>query len=294
MKPAIGAAGIVGDDKIAKVSLVGIGMRTHAGIAAKMFGALAGDGVNIQMISTSEIKTSVVVDEKYMELAVRVLHKTFELDKTAHRREDEAVRAYCDPVAVADDCPTVAFAQDDPYLWLEDVTGDKAHRVGEGAQRREPGRSSRARPEFKALHERLLARLQLARAHPRPWSKRGALLLQLLAGRGQPARRLAPHDAGGVPQEGAGVGDGARPRQALRRREREVGLKGVDCLYPDYERCLVSLSRAGADAVVVREFDIADEGVREGRLRVARIEGRRGLARCRHASTSRATSAPAR
>jgi aspartate kinase len=56
-------------------------MRTHAGIASKMFGALAGEGINIQMISTSEIKTSVVVDEKYMELAVRVLHRTFELDK---------------------------------------------------------------------------------------------------------------------------------------------------------------------------------------------------------------------
>jgi len=81
VQPAIGAKGIVGDDRIAKVSLVGIGMRTHAGIASKMFGALAREGVNIQMISTSEIKTSVVVDEKYMELAVRVLHRTFELDK---------------------------------------------------------------------------------------------------------------------------------------------------------------------------------------------------------------------
>jgi aspartate kinase len=81
VKQAIGAKGVVGDDRIAKVSLVGIGMRTHAGIASKMFGALAGEGINIQMISTSEIKTSVVVDEKYMELAVRVLHKTFELDK---------------------------------------------------------------------------------------------------------------------------------------------------------------------------------------------------------------------
>jgi aspartate kinase len=81
VKPAIGARGIVGDEKIAKVSLVGIGMRTHAGIASKMFKALADDGINIQMISTSEIKTSVVVDEKYMELAVRVLHRTFELDK---------------------------------------------------------------------------------------------------------------------------------------------------------------------------------------------------------------------
>jgi aspartate kinase len=81
VKDSIGSRGIVGDDRIAKVSLVGIGMRTHAGIASKMFGALAKEGVNIQMISTSEIKTSVVVDEKYMELAVRVLHRTFELDK---------------------------------------------------------------------------------------------------------------------------------------------------------------------------------------------------------------------
>ena len=87
VKPAIKARGVVGDDRIAKVSLVGIGMRTHAGIAAKMFGALAGDGVNIQMISTSEIKTSVVVDEKYMELAVRVLHKVFELDKAPHEEK---------------------------------------------------------------------------------------------------------------------------------------------------------------------------------------------------------------
>jgi len=81
VKPAIAARSIEGDDRIAKVSLVGIGMRTHAGIASKMFGALAAEGINIQMISTSEIKTSVVVDEKYMELAVRVLHRTFELDK---------------------------------------------------------------------------------------------------------------------------------------------------------------------------------------------------------------------
>ncbi len=81
VKAAIGARSIEGDDKIAKVSLVGIGMRTHAGIASKMFGALADEGINIQMISTSEIKTSVVVDEKYMELAVRVLHRVFELEK---------------------------------------------------------------------------------------------------------------------------------------------------------------------------------------------------------------------
>jgi aspartate kinase len=90
VQPAIGARGIVGDDRIAKVSLVGIGMRTHAGIAAKMFGALAADGINIQMISTSEIKTSVVVDEKYMELAVRVLHRTFELEKEPQQEKMKA------------------------------------------------------------------------------------------------------------------------------------------------------------------------------------------------------------
>jgi aspartate kinase len=72
---------IIGDNKICKVSVVGIGMRSHVGIASKMFKALADEGINIQMISTSEIKISVVIDEKYLELAVRVLHKAFELDK---------------------------------------------------------------------------------------------------------------------------------------------------------------------------------------------------------------------
>jgi aspartate kinase len=72
---------IIGDNRICKVSLVGIGMRSHVGIAAKMFKALAGEGINIQMISTSEIKTSVVIDEKYLELAVRVLHRAFELEQ---------------------------------------------------------------------------------------------------------------------------------------------------------------------------------------------------------------------
>jgi aspartate kinase len=74
------ARDVIGDNKICKVSLVGIGMRSHVGIAAKMFKALADEGINIQMISTSEIKTSVVIDEKYLELAVRQLHRTFELD----------------------------------------------------------------------------------------------------------------------------------------------------------------------------------------------------------------------
>jgi aspartate kinase len=79
--PHIGARDIMGGDKIAKVSVVGVGMRSHAGIASKMFRVLAEEGINIQMISTSEIKISVVVDEKYMELAVRVLHKAFDLDR---------------------------------------------------------------------------------------------------------------------------------------------------------------------------------------------------------------------
>ena len=71
-----------GDDKIAKISLVGVGMRSHAGVASKMFETLAAESVNIEMISTSEIKISVVVAEKYLELAVRALHSAFELDKT--------------------------------------------------------------------------------------------------------------------------------------------------------------------------------------------------------------------
>jgi aspartate kinase len=71
---------IIGDNRIAKVSVVGIGMRSHVGLASKMFKALAGEGINIQMISTSEIKIAVVIDEKYVELAVRVLHKAYELE----------------------------------------------------------------------------------------------------------------------------------------------------------------------------------------------------------------------
>jgi len=77
----IGAREISGDDRIAKVSVIGVGMRSHAGIAGTMFRTLAEEGINIQMISTSEIKISVVIDEKYMELAVRVLHKAFGLEQ---------------------------------------------------------------------------------------------------------------------------------------------------------------------------------------------------------------------
>jgi aspartate kinase len=79
--PATGANDVRGDPKICKVSIVGIGMKSHVGIAAKMFRCLSEEGINIQMISTSEIKTSVVIDEKYMELAVRALHKAFELEQ---------------------------------------------------------------------------------------------------------------------------------------------------------------------------------------------------------------------
>ena len=75
----LGAKKVTGDDKIVKVSIVGVGMRSHAGIASQMFTALADEGINIRMISTSEIKISVVVDEKYLELAVRTLHESFGL-----------------------------------------------------------------------------------------------------------------------------------------------------------------------------------------------------------------------
>ncbi|MFZ5755942.1 MAG: aspartate kinase [Pseudomonadota bacterium] len=77
----LGARELMADDRIAKVSLVGVGMRSHAGVAARMFKTLAGENINIQMISTSEIKISVIIDEKYLELAVRALHAAFELDR---------------------------------------------------------------------------------------------------------------------------------------------------------------------------------------------------------------------
>ena len=79
----VGAKEVTGDDKIAKVSVVGVGMRSHAGVAGTMFKTLADEGINIQMISTSEIKISVVIDEKYLELAVRVLHQAYNLDQAA-------------------------------------------------------------------------------------------------------------------------------------------------------------------------------------------------------------------
>ncbi|TFY85555.1 aspartate kinase [Pseudomonas kairouanensis] len=83
----IGAREVIGDTKIAKVSIVGVGMRSHAGVASRMFGALAKESINIQMISTSEIKVSVVIEEKYLELAVRALHTAFELDAPARQGE---------------------------------------------------------------------------------------------------------------------------------------------------------------------------------------------------------------
>jgi aspartate kinase len=79
----IGAASVTGDNEIAKVSIVGVGMRSHAGVATKMFDCLASENINIQMISTSEIKISVVIAERYMELAVRALHAEFALQDNA-------------------------------------------------------------------------------------------------------------------------------------------------------------------------------------------------------------------
>lgn len=83
----LGAREVSGDTKIAKVSIVGVGMRSHAGVASQMFEALAKENINIQMISTSEIKVSVVIEEKYLELAVRALHTAFELDAPAAKSE---------------------------------------------------------------------------------------------------------------------------------------------------------------------------------------------------------------
>ncbi len=85
----LGARDVTGDDRIAKLSLVGVGMRSHAGIASRMFGTLAEEGINIQMISTSEIKVSVVIDEKYLELGTRALHTAFGLDVDAEQRTEE-------------------------------------------------------------------------------------------------------------------------------------------------------------------------------------------------------------
>ena len=82
VKAHVGARAVIGDAKICKVSVVGIGMRSHVGIASKMFRTLAEEGINIQMISTSEIKISCIVEDKYMELAVRALHKAFGLEQT--------------------------------------------------------------------------------------------------------------------------------------------------------------------------------------------------------------------
>ena len=80
-----GAREVLGDDRICKISLVGVGMRSHAGIASRMFGALAREAINIQMISTSEIKISVVVEEKYLELGTRALHAEFNLDQAGEK-----------------------------------------------------------------------------------------------------------------------------------------------------------------------------------------------------------------
>jgi len=82
---SIGALGVVHDERVAKVSIVGVGMRSHGGVAAKMFATLSKEGINIQMISTSEIAISCVIEDKYAELAVRALHDAFEVGKGANR-----------------------------------------------------------------------------------------------------------------------------------------------------------------------------------------------------------------
>jgi aspartate kinase len=87
---ALGAHGVASDPNVAKVSIVGLGMRSHAGVAARMFEVLAAEGINIQMISTSEIKISVVIDEKYVELAVRALHDAFIVPRTGEEARSEA------------------------------------------------------------------------------------------------------------------------------------------------------------------------------------------------------------
>jgi aspartate kinase len=81
VKNDLGAQRVLGDAKVSKVSAVGVGMRSHVGVASQMFRTLSEEGINIMMISTSEIKISVLIDEKYMELAVRALHRAFELEK---------------------------------------------------------------------------------------------------------------------------------------------------------------------------------------------------------------------
>jgi aspartate kinase len=78
---ALGAQEVIAEDEVAKVSMVGAGMRSHTGVASKMFGVLAKEGINIKMISTSEIKISCIIDTKYTELAVRSLHDAFALGK---------------------------------------------------------------------------------------------------------------------------------------------------------------------------------------------------------------------
>ena len=87
--PAVGARELSTDEKVAKVSIVGIGMRSHVGVASLMFQTLSQEGINIQMISTSEIKTSVIIDDKYMELGVRALHKAFGLTRRPPPRPEE-------------------------------------------------------------------------------------------------------------------------------------------------------------------------------------------------------------
>ncbi len=101
VKSQIKATKVVGDPKIAKVSVVGIGMRSHVGIASRMFRTLSEEGINIQMISTSEIKISVVIEDKYMELAVRALHRGVRSRPRRHKPERGTVQSLLEPASIA-------------------------------------------------------------------------------------------------------------------------------------------------------------------------------------------------
>jgi aspartate kinase len=89
----LGFAKIISDAKVAKVSVIGIGMQSHSGVAAKMFETLAAKGINILVISTSEIKISVLIESQYMELAVRALHEAYELEKKPERKAQRRIDA---------------------------------------------------------------------------------------------------------------------------------------------------------------------------------------------------------
>ena len=182
----------------------------------------------------------------------------------------------------------------DPYQWLEDVTGDKALDLGQGSRTRRPRPNSASTPRVQAARSRHPRHPRFRRQDPRRREDR-RLLLQLLEGQGPRARPVAPHDAGGIPQAAAAVGNGHRPRRAERKAEgEELGLARRRLPQARLQRCLVALSRGGADADVTREFDLTHQAVGQGRLLPPRGQGRAAAGSTRTPSTSSPTSAPAR